>query len=328
MNLDFIKNLLDLASDAYYNGKQLLLSDDQYDRLCATYKYETLGSKPTGNTIKHMWPMWSLKKHFMGEGKLPDIFSEDRMDNVDSKKLDGAAAALYYVNGYFSHAAGRGDGLVGQDITDKIPYIRNIPNLDLNVFGGKPLVQVTGEMVVSKNIANARNYASGALILKDIEEFKTREPIYFYAYGIHPYTSDSYSSDLWNLEHSYGFKTVLSDELEQFNQDGRVVRVNSNSVFDTLGYTNHHPRGAIAIKQRKSGLPTRIKDVVWQVGKSGRVTPVAILEPVNIDGAMVSKATLNNPGFIRALDLHIGDTVEVIRSGDIIPTILGRWENE
>lgn len=327
MKLEAIKNLLEAAAYAYYNGNALILQDEQYDKLSESVKFETVGSKPSENTGKHLWQLFSLKKHFIGEGNLPELFSGKKIDKVDTPKLDGAAAAIYFVDGYYSHALTRGDGLIGQVITDKILYINNIPNLCEQVFQDFPVVQVVGEIVASKDIPNSRNYASGLLNRKDTnpEDLKL---LYFYAYGVYPFLTDTYQQDMWNLEHIHGFKTVLDHELESFKMDGTVTRVNSNSLFNELGYTNHHPRGAIAIKNRKAGVPTTIKDVVWQVGKSGRITPVAILEPVNIDGAMVSKATLNNPGFIRALDLHIGDRVEVIRSGEIIPTILGKWEDE
>jgi len=101
-----------------------------------------------------------------------------------------------------------------------------------------------------------------------------------------------------------------------------VFRVNDTQLFQDLGYTAKHPRGAYAKKERAAHVETKLLDVEWQVGKSGKVTPVAILEPVYIGDALVSRATLNNPGFIEMLDLQIGDTVAIIRSGEIIPCIL------
>ena len=101
-----------------------------------------------------------------------------------------------------------------------------------------------------------------------------------------------------------------------------MFRVNDTQVFQDLGYTAKHPRGAYAKKERAAHVETKLLDVEWQVGKSGKVTPVAILEPVYIGDALVSRATLNNPGFIEMLDLQIGDTVAIIRSGEIIPCIL------
>lgn len=315
-----IKELLEKASEAYYSGNQLLMSDEVYDKLSAKFNYDAVGATVKGNnTLKHLYQMYSLKKYFVGEGDMPEQFRSNEYV-ISSQKLDGAAVAIYYVNNIFSHALTRGDGKIGQTIDpDKLRYIKNIPltNLALN----NPIVQICGEVVASKNIPNSRNYVSGALNLKDSIEDK--EPMYFFAYSVQPFLSSSYLYDMQILE-DMGFKTVLGTESNKFKVDGKVLRLNDNVKFQELGYTNHHPRGALAVKERKDGVVTTLLDVVWQVGKSGRVTPVAILEPVIIDGAKISRATLNNAGFIRAMELNIGDSVEVIRSGDIIPTILGK----
>ena len=121
-----------------------------------------------------------------------------------------------------------------------------------------------------------------------------------------------------------GFKTIIDSDYKQFPQDGQVWRVINNDAFENLGYTGHHPRGAFAHKVKQAGVVTKLLDVVWQVGKSGNVSPVGILEPVNIDGATVSRATLHNIAIIEQLDLEIGCDVEVIRAGEIIPQIVAR----
>lgn len=319
--------LLENAAAAYYGGRELLMSDDQYDRLSEMVKHEVVGAKLADNTKKHIFPMYSLRKHYENEGNLPPPL--DKFENtphlIKTPKLDGAAIELVYINGMFSFATTRGDGNIGQLITDKIGSIKNIPPLNTVPFKGIPLVQITGEVVVSKDVANPRNYASGALNLKSIDEFNNRDEVLeFYAYGVQPALSDTYQDDMYRLDNLHGFKTVLSVDPNKFLQDGIVLRVNNNKYFYSLGCTAHHPRGAIAVKKRKAGVWTKLKDVVWQVGKSGRVTPVAILEPVLIEDATISKATLNNPAFIKAMDLKIGDEVEVVRSGDIIPCIIGK----
>ena len=107
-----------------------------------------------------------------------------------------------------------------------------------------------------------------------------------------------------------------------FPQDGKVVRVDSNTYFEKLGYTSHHPRGSFALKTRQAGVVTELLDVEWNVGKSGAVSPVAILSPCIIGDAVVSRATLHNQAYIEMLDLEIGCNVEVIRSGEIIPRIV------
>jgi DNA ligase (NAD+) len=122
---------------------------------------------------------------------------------------------------------------------------------------------------------------------------------------------------------AYGFGVINEADLDKiFPCDGVVFRVNDNKQFFEMGYTAKHPRGAYAKKERAAHVETTLLSVEWQVGKSGKVTPVAILEPVYIGDALVSRATLNNPGFIEMLDLRIGDRVAIIRSGEIIPCIL------
>jgi DNA ligase (NAD+) len=180
--------------------------------------------------------------------------------------------------------------------------------------------QVIGEIAAPKNIENARNYAAGSLNLKDLEEFRTRA-VSFFAYGVYPYTNETFSADMQELT-SYGFDTVYANDIHNiYPCDGLVFRVDNNSTFYSLGYTAKHPRGAYAKKDRAEAVETQILAVEWNVGKTGKVTPVAILAPVKIGDALVSRATLNNPGFIEMLDLHIGDTVGVIRAGEIIPCI-------
>jgi DNA ligase (NAD+) len=121
-----------------------------------------------------------------------------------------------------------------------------------------------------------------------------------------------------------GFHVVTSFDSSKYPTDGLVYRLNDNNNYKKVGYTAHHPRGAFALKEQKEGVVTTLKNVIWQVGKSGVVSPVAILDPVNVGDALVSRATLHNIEYIRALNLELGCKVEVIRSGEIIPRILRR----
>jgi NAD-dependent DNA ligase len=181
--------------------------------------------------------------------------------------------------------------------------------------------QITGEIVAPINIENARNYAAGALNLKDVAEFQSRA-LSFFAYGVQPSLHDTFNADL-NALRLAGFGVINEPDLDKiFPCDGVVFRVNDNKQFYDMGYTSKHPRGAYAKKERADHVETKLLGVEWQVGKSGKVTPVAILEPVLVGDALVSRATLNNPGFIEMLDLRIGDTVAIIRAGEIIPCIL------
>jgi DNA ligase (NAD+) len=260
--------------------------------------------------------MYSLQKYYEDEDQKRPL--EGISGIVTTAKLDGAAISLLYVDGNLVRALTRGDGVEGQIITDKIlSHTGLVPHI-IPLTG---IVQVTGEIVAPSHIENARNYAAGSLNLKDSSEFSTRA-LSFFAYGSQPCISTSYRQDLDILK-QYGFNVISEPDLDKiYPCDGVVFRVNDNQLFQELGYTAKHPRGAYAKKERAAHVETKLLDVEWQVGKSGKVTPVAILEPVYIGDALVSRATLNNPGFIEMLDLQIGDTVAIIRSGEIIPCIL------
>jgi len=303
-----IKAYLDYVSKCYYDGNPIL-SDEEFDSLVELYNYESVGTKhPQG--IGHAYPMYSLKK----------VYPEDTCPfegGVKSVKLDGAAISILYVAGEFWLALTRGDGKRGQDITSLVQTM-NIPK-NIPTTG---IVQITGEIVASSSIENARNYAAGALNLKSVEEFTTRN-LHFFAHGVSPSLTDFYSLDMQLLS-NYGFFTVLHSDVSEFPTDGFVVRIDSNNQFEKLGHTAHHPRGAYALKKQKEGVVTTLEKVIWNVGRSGVVSPVAILTPVNIDGAVVSRATLHNMKYIEALQLEEGCKVRVIRSGDIIPRIVQR----
>jgi NAD-dependent DNA ligase len=318
-----MKDFLDKASEAYYNGSPII-SDAQFDKLAESCNYNAVGAKPSGNLQKHLFPMYSLDKYYEGEGKEP-LSEYPEQHKVRTPKLDGAAISLLYVGGNLVRALTRGDGIEGTDITEKFLYTNIVPiSFESNYMG--QMTQITGEIVAPKTIENSRNYASGALNLKSLEEFKSRE-LFFVAYGV-AYDSNS-PAEFWTTDmehlHSLGFNAVYwaSDIfLDKFPHDGVVVRLAQYSEFNKLGYTSKHPRGAYAIKTRAEAIETTLLDVVWQVGKSGKVTPVAILEPVMVGDAEVSRATLNNGAYIKALGLYIGCTVGIIRAGEIIPQVV------
>lgn len=306
-----MKAFLDYASSKYYAGDPII-SDEEFDKLAEYYGYESVGAPVVGDRIAHAFPMWSLQKCYDDEPltALPGF-------TVTTPKLDGAAVALYYIYGNLSLALTRGDGKEGQDITDKMALL--VPE---RLKSTEPMLQITGEVVAPKTIDNARNYAAGALNLKSVDEFESRD-LTFIAYGMKPYKYDCWSEDLSYLSDS-GFKTVIDSEWEQFPHDGKVYRLNDYDKFDELGYTSKHPRGAFALKERTGGVITKLLGVEWQVGRSGVVSPVAILDPVVIGGATVSRATLHNMKYIEELDLEIGCAVEVVRAGEIIPRVVRR----
>lgn len=309
-----LEQFLNTASRNYYAGVPII-SDEQFDRLADSIGFNQVGAKQHGNVEKHYQPMYSLQKYYEDEGKSKPL--EGTRDIVTSIKLDGAAVSHLYVDGNLVRSLTRGDGIEGQLITDKFLSTKLVPH----TIPYKGVVQVTGEVVAPKNIENARNYAAGALNLKDPTEFATRA-VSFFAYGVSPTINKTFREDMKQLG-SWGFYTVQEADLEHiYPNDGVVFRVNDNAMFQEMGFTSKHPRGAYALKVRAEHVETTLLSVEWQVGKSGKVTPVAILEPVLIGDALVSRATLNNPGFIEMLDLQIGDRVAVVRAGEIIPCIL------
>ena len=307
-----MKAFLDYASSKYYAGEPII-SDEEFDKLAEYHGYESVGAPVVGDRIAHAFPMWSLQKCYDDEPlmALPGF-------TVTTPKIDGAAVALYYAYGKLTLALTRGDGKEGLDITDKMRTL--VPESLYKV--STPFMQITGEVAAPSIIDNARNYAAGALNLKSVEEFRTRQ-LTFIAYGINPYKYDTWSQDMGFL-HDLDFNTVLDDEWKEYPHDGKVYRLDDYDKFDKLGYTAKHPRGAFALKERKGGVITKLLDVEWQVGRSGVVSPVAILEPVIIGEATVSRATLHNIKYINELDLDYGCLVEVVRSGEIIPRIVRR----
>ena len=313
--MENINALLRRAALSYYNGKPMM-SDAEFDRLAELCNFEEVGH--SGGKVKHHYQLFSLQKVFENEINTNNPFQTYKKPVVVTPKLDGAAVSLLYVEGKLHRALTRGDGKKGIDVTEhlktRVPHAIN-PN-------SPPVVQITGEVVAPKAIKNSRNYAAGALNLKDTEEFKTRE-LLFIVYGIQPYIKDTWTQDM-NLLSGWKFWTVLENEWTQYPHDGYVFRVDSNKDFENFGYTSHHPKGAYALKRIQKGVKTTLVDVIWNVGKSGVVAPVGILKPVEIDDAIISRATLHNIAFIRDLDLEIGCEVEVIRSGEIIPRIVRR----
>ena len=309
-----LKEFLNKASDAYYKGSPII-SDSEFDSLASSINYQEVGSKQD-NRIAHHFQMFSLQKVFDNETN-KDPFNKYKGTVLVTPKLDGAAVSLLYINGKFVQGLTRGDGIKGLDITEHLRTL--VPEM---FHGSAYINQITGEVVARKEIKNARNYAAGALNLKDIDEFKSRE-LKFIAYGVQPHIHEGWEADLKQAQ-AFGFCTVLDSNWNEYPDDGLVFRINNNEEFEKRGYTSHHPRGAYAFKTIQQGVETELVDVLWNVGKSGVVAPVAVLKPIEIDGAVVSRATLHNMAHIEALNLEIGCKVEVIRSGEIIPRIVRR----
>ena len=306
-----MQEFLDKMSELYYEGTPAI-SDAEFDLLAEKHNYNQVGYIVT-DAISHVYQMYSLQKCFDITKAPLDVNS-----CVVTPKLDGAAVSLLYVDGNLELALTRGDGIQGRDITDKMRML--VPT----EIRRTDLIQITGEVVAPSSIPNARNYAAGSLGLKSLDEFATR-PLRFVAYDVSPRQASSYEGTMTIMK-MMGLRVVTEFDCSDYPTDGVVYRLKDSVEFERLGYTSKHPRGAFALKEQAEGVETTLIDVVWQLGKSGVVSPVAILDPIEIGGATVSRATLHNIEYIRDLNLEIGCRVSVIRSGEIIPRIIGRVE--
>lgn len=310
---------LNNAARHYYNGTPII-SDEVFDALADSIGYSQLGATQHGDTERHYRRMYSLEKFYADENNRKPLAGHRNV--TMSPKIDGAAVEHLYLDGKYSRSLTRGDGVEGKVVTEKFANTKLIPHF---IETSHPVLQISGELAAPKHVENARNYAAGALNLGDTNEFKTRS-VEFFAYGVYPYVTDTFDADMAQLE-KWGFNTIFSPGISEiYPTDGIVFRINSNKEFEEAGYTSKHPKGAYAKKERGELVETTILDVVWQVGKSGKVTPVAILQPVLVGDATIVRATLNNVGFIKALDLQIGDRVAIRRAGEIIPQVVHKVE--
>ena len=206
--MENIKESLRRAAIAYYNGEPIM-SDAEFDRLAELVNYEDVGASSNDNRYPHAFQMFSLQKVFDNEIHIKDPFNSYKDAVVVSPKLDGAAVSLLYVGGKLHRALTRGDGKKGLDITRQMETM--VPS---SITTKIEYFQVTGEVVAPKIIKNARNYAAGALNLKDIEEFKQRD-LHFIAYGITPPQKPNWSCDLQELN-KYGFDTVMDSDWTEY----------------------------------------------------------------------------------------------------------------
>lgn len=307
------------AAHEYYNGTPFL-TDPEFDYLAKVNNFNQLGSAPLREgTVPHPNRLYSLDKFYEND-KLPFKSSAA----VRTPKLDGSAISLVYLNGIFYSAATRGDGFIGEDVTENFKAWDAIPK---TIDKDEGIVQIVGEICAPSSVENSRNYASGATRLKSPEEFVTRD-IYFITYALlhSGELLEWYEMDLALLR-EWGFSTVDEETIWQvFPTDGVVYRLRNNQSYIDAGFTSKHPKGAFALKDSDQFevKETELLDVVWQVGKSGKVTPVAIFETIVLEDASINRATLNNAGFIEDMDLYLGDTILVTRAGGIIPKVLGK----
>ena len=314
-------------------------------------------------TIIHKKPMYSLsntyskEEVFKWEERLIKILGDQKINYLCELKYDGASINLLYKNGELESATTRGDGIQGDDVTNNIKTISSIP---LKLRGDYPdFFEIRGEIFLPLDgfkkmnairesngeplYSNPRNTAAGSIKLKDSKVVAQR-PLDCFLYSL---SGDkiSISSHDYSLKKakSWGFKVSeifrlcnsIKDVLNfislwenkraelPYEIDGIVIKVNDFSQQSILGFTSKFPRWAIAYKFKAENVSTRLVDVKYQVGRTGALTPVAILDPVKISGTIVKRASLHNSDQIEILGLRIGDLVYVEKGGEIIPKILG-----
>ncbi|BAU66281.1 DNA ligase, NAD-dependent [Stanieria sp. NIES-3757] len=274
-------------------------------------------------------------------------------------KIDGSALALTYENGILVRGVTRGDGVTGEDITQNVRTIRTIP-LRLNLDNPPPIVEVRGEaflpIAIFESInqereqagealfANPRNAAAGTLRQLDAKVVAKRK-LNFFAYTLHLPNHPDHSTSQWEsleLLQKMGFRVDPNRklcqslaEVEEYYQewdtarrnlsyltDGVVVKLNSYSLQQRLGFTQKFPRWAIALKYPAEEAPTIVKDIIVNIGRTGAVTPMAVMQPVQLAGTTVQRATLHNSDRVSELDIRIGDTVIIRKAGEIIPEVV------
>ena len=379
--IDELREKVEYYAKKYYDEDKPEITDFEYDMLMVELRNlekenpefisnESLTQKVGGNVkegfekVTHEVPLQSLQ----------DIFSLEEIDEFDERihkkaeengikevkyvvetKIDGLSAAIEYKQGKLVRGATRGNGLVGEDITQNLKTIKTIP-LEIN---DKIDITVRGEVFISKDdfkkmnqereeneeelFANARNAAAGSLRQLDSKITATR-PLDIYIFNVQKIVGKEYNSHFEELEylHNLGFnvnpvriecKTIKEiknaiEKIEEMREkltygiDGAVIKVDNLKFREILGTTAKTPRWAIAYKYPPEQKETILKDIICQVGRTGVITPMAILEPVKVAGSTISKTTLHNEDFIKEKEIKIGDKVIIQKAGDVIPEVV------
>ncbi|PYI43189.1 MAG: DNA ligase (NAD(+)) LigA, partial [Verrucomicrobia bacterium] len=364
----------------YYEEAAPTISDREYDRL---YKElvdletqfpelvtpdsptQRVGGKPLQAfaQIQHRVPMLSLDNTYSEEEvanfykRIMRLLPEEKIPVVIEPKVDGVAVSVMYENGKLRYAATRGDGSVGDEITQNIKTIKSVPH---QLPGAAPKVfEVRGEAYLDRVgfeklnkereaaglplFANPRNAAAGSLKQLD-SSIAAKRPLgmIFYGTGAIEGTEVDRHSKIFPLFKKLGLPThehwSLADSVDQilkaihdldqirrgfpYETDGAVIKVNALAQRERLGFTAKSPRWAIAYKYAAERVETKLLDIKVQVGRTGILTPVAVLEPVLVSGSTVSRATLHNEDEIKRKDIRIGDTVMIEKAGEVIPAVI------
>lgn len=372
--IDELNKLTGYYAKKYYDDDEPEISDFEYDMLMVELKnlekeFPEFISKDSltqkvGGTVKegfekvtHEVPLQSLQDIF----SFDELYSfDERMKKFDENikyvvetKIDGLSVSLEYKNGEFVRGATRGNGQVGEDITDNLKTIKNIPK----VLKEKIDIIVRGEVFISKKdfnelnekqdeenkFANARNLAAGSLRQLDSTITATR-PLDIYIFNVQKCDSIKFTSHYESLLYmeKLGFnvnpiKIQCKDIVKAINAiehigkireeisfgiDGAVVKVDDLALREKIGTTFKTPKWAIAYKYPPEQKETILKDIICNVGRTGVITPMAILEPVVVAGSKISKTTLHNEDFIKEKELKIGDHILIQKAGDVIPEVV------
>jgi len=322
---------------------------------------QRVGGAPIKGFIhaKHKTPMKSLGNSYSYSElesfnkRVTDSLEVDECSYSTELKIDGVAVSLIYENGCFIRGVTRGDGYTGDDITQNLRTIHSIP---LYLHNVPKILEVRGEVYMRSKgfeklnkrriaedkplFANPRNATAGSLKLLD-SQIAAKRPLSFFAYmGICDGIANSHLELMEKLSY-WGFKVVPREHCRNFKEvinfcekyrnarenldfeiDGAVIKVNSLEYQKKLGFTSKSPRWAIAYKYPATQAYTTIKRVVFQVGRTGTITPVAILKAVELSGSVIKRATLHNEDEVKKKDIRVGDTVVIEKGGEIIPKVV------
>ena len=379
--IEELRKKTEYYANKYYDEDKPEISDFEYDMLMVELRnlekqYPEFKSKEslTQKVGGHVKEGFQKVTHEVPLQSLQDVFSIEEVEEFDTRmkqkakenkiekvtyvvetKIDGLSAALEYKNGKFVRGATRGNGLIGEDITENLKTIKTIPmelkdKIDITVrgevfIGKKDFEKMNQEREENEEelFANARNAAAGSLRQLDSSITASR-PLDIYIFNVQKIEGKEFNSHFEELEYldKLGFhvnpvripchnmqevkKAIekIGEDREKlsFGIDGAVVKIDNLKFREILGTTAKTPRWAIAYKYPPEKKETILKDIICQVGRTGVITPMAVLEPVKVAGSTISKTTLHNEDFIKEKDLKIGDTVVIQKAGDVIPEIV------
>ena len=376
--IDELNKLTAYHAKKYYDEDNPEISDFEYDMLMVELRnlekeFPEFISKDSltqhvGGTVKegfakveHEVPLQSLQDIFNFEDlyafdeRTKKALPEENIEYVVETKIDGLSVSLEYVKGEFVRGATRGNGLVGEDITENLKTIKHIPKKLKEAV----TITVRGEVFIGKDefekmnqerleneeplFANARNAAAGSLRQLDSKITASR-PLDIYIFNVQKSEDIVFESHFESLKYmkKLGFNVNpvvekcknIPEAIEAINKigenrenlsfgiDGAVIKLDNLKQTEILGTNYKTPKWAIAYKYPPEKKATKLKDIVFQVGRTGAITPMAILEPVKVAGSTISKTTLHNEDFVKEKDLKIGDTVVIQKAGDVIPEVV------